>query len=619
MNKFTAQQESSELFRPGGLSLFSKIYGSYALLVLFTVLIIGVVLIFQIGRDMASELERTLYTKVTYLREPAAELLQTGLMEMPREKMFSLRNSISQLSDAGDAHISIIDASGEVLVDSHGYADSKQNQYNAAEIQEARRKGEGRSVRHNAVLENSSMYYAIAVTGEDDSVLGFIRAAMDQTELSRRLHRINAIIFVGILITLVASFILGFFLSRGITQRINHVKEVAVQIALGEYQERVPITQRDEISQMAYAFNTMAQTLEDRIQAISANRNQLEAVMSSMDEGVIAIDGNEHVLLLNRIAEQLFGVSEQYCLGRKVYECIRVVSLLEALELALKEGKHTEEQLVLVETNQDRMIDLRVSPLEGDSGGIEGAVAVLHDVTRIRRLEMLRRDFVANASHELKSPIAAIRGLVETMIDDGEMEPGIRQRFLTKVKDETLRLGRLVGDMLALSRVEAKDENLDFASISLITPVRSAVEAQRALADQKRIALSLDLPATPPQVVGDDDALSDMAGNLLNNALKYTTEGGSVWVRVFRDGDKAVLEIADNGIGIPEAHLDRIFERFYRVDKARSRQLGGTGLGLAIVKHIVLAHDGEIKVTSKLGAGTTFRVELPVATGSEHR
>ena len=245
-----------------------------------------------------------------------------------------------------------------------------------------------------------------------------------------------------------------------------------------------------------------------------------------------------------------------------------------------------------------------------------GAVVVLHDVSRLERLETVRRDFVANASHELKTPITAIRGLVETLIDDKEIAPETQERFLTKIRDQSGRLSAIVTDLLTLSRLEAESGDSRYTPLDLREPVLASAQALTPAAEEKGIVLETQLPDVRVEVAGDNEALGQVVTNLLDNALKYTPKGGKVWVRLTSQSGNAVLEVQDTGIGIEPRDRERIFERFYRVDKARSRELGGTGLGLSIVKHIVLAHNGKVSVDSTPGTGSTFRVSLPLAPTS---
>jgi len=262
----------------------------------------------------------------------------------------------------------------------------------------------------------------------------------------------------------------------------------------------------------------------------------------------------------------------------------------------------------------DRVLEMQAAPLRDSDGNPAGAVVVLHDVTQLRRLETVRQDFVANVSHELKTPLTAIRGLVETLLDDGAMDEATRQRFLTKLRDQTARVSALMTDLLAISQIESRETALEVEMLDLRDPIRESLKALLPSAEKKGVTVESEVPDEPVTESCDAEAIRRVFDNLLDNAVKYTPEEGRVWVRLRTEGDSALVEVADTGIGIEPRDQERIFERFYRVDKARSRELGGTGLGLSIVKHIVQAHGGEVSVESVPGRGSTFRVRLPLAS-----
>jgi two-component system phosphate regulon sensor histidine kinase PhoR len=295
-----------------------------------------------------------------------------------------------------------------------------------------------------------------------------------------------------------------------------------------------------------------------------------------------------------------------------------VPEVSEALLRTIREGADRSAEVVLPGRPEDQVLELRSSPMRGARGEVDGAVVVVHDVTRLRRLEVVRRDFVANVSHELKTPLTAIRGLVETLLDDQDMDEGTRRRFLGKVHRQVQRLSALVADLLTLSRVESGQAAFERVPLDVRNPVRESVRALLGEAQAKSLDLQVELPMEPAMVRGDTEALRQVVDNLVSNAIKYTPERGRITLRVRQDGTATTIEVHDTGIGIAPRDRERIFERFYRVDKARSREVGGTGLGLAIVKHVVQALGGQVGVESTLGRGSTFRVTFPSADRSEH-
>jgi len=335
-------------------------------------------------------------------------------------------------------------------------------------------------------------------------------------------------------------------------------------------------------------------------------------MLASMAEGVIAVDREERIVHINTVAAVVCRTSTELSTGLRTWEAIRIQPLTAAIQRAIAEGRSVEGEITITGVQQDTLFDLDVAPWRDGAGNVVGAVAVLHDVTRLRRLEALRQEFVANASHELKSPVTAIRGYAETMLDDRAMPDQTRLSFTQNILTESLRLEALLHDMLALSRLEQGDVIGEMSAVSLQRVVEEAIASYRSTAEVQGIAFSVEPASAELLVHGNAQALVTALRNLIDNALKYTPAGGRVEVRLERAGDLARLVVADSGIGIDAEHHDRIFERFYRVDKARSRDLGGTGLGLAIVKHTVLAHGGHIALKSVLGRGSTFTVSLPL-------
>jgi two-component system phosphate regulon sensor histidine kinase PhoR len=278
----------------------------------------------------------------------------------------------------------------------------------------------------------------------------------------------------------------------------------------------------------------------------------------------------------------------------------------------MRNGSEQNREVRLPAERRDRVLLLQASPLRDAAGELSGAVLVLHDVTELRHLEEVRRDFVANVSHEVKTPLTAIRGMVETILEDPSMDEPTRNRFLERVRSQAGRLSALVTDLLTLSRVERREEAPEKGTLDLRGPVRESFEQQTSEGEDKGLSMEIETPDSPVPVFGDMEALRQAVDNLLSNAVRYTPSEGRIWVRLRTEGEFAVVEVQDTGIGIEPRHQERVFERFYRVDKARSRELGGTGLGLSIVKHITIAHEGSVSLESAPGQGSTFRIRLPL-------
>jgi len=348
--------------------------------------------------------------------------------------------------------------------------------------------------------------------------------------------------------------------------------------------------------------------------AISADRQKLTAILSSMVEGVVAVDRDERIVHVNQVAGRLLDAVPEDAAGRPIWEVTRLREVLEILGETLR-SESVEHRPVRLPGTTDRFLELHASPLRSGAGALAGAVLVFHDVTRLRRLETVRRDFIGNVSHELKTPVTAIRGLVETLVDDPEIEPAVRDRFIGKIARQAERMSNLVSDLLSLSRLESQDQPLDQAALDVRDVLAESARALAPASEARRVTVRRAWPAEPLTVDGDEEALRQAVTNLLSNAVKYSPAGGEVTLAASRDAGDVVIAVTDRGPGIEPRHHERLFERFYRVDAARSRELGGTGLGLAIVKHTALALGGDVAVDSAPGAGSTFSIRLPASRG----
>jgi two-component system phosphate regulon sensor histidine kinase PhoR len=405
---------------------------------------------------------------------------------------------------------------------------------------------------------------------------------------------------------------LGVRLASRVTRPIATMHAIVASMAQ-ERAGRPRATATDEIGALADALDTLRAEQRERMQTMLDERNKVLGILSSMVEGVVAVDQEERIVHLNGVAARVLGVSPGEGIGRRLWEVTRLHEVNDALRAVMEGEPEVRREARLVQGPRDQVIEIHASPLRDADGEPSGAVVVLHDVTELRRLEQVRSEFVANASHELKTPLAAIRGLVETLLDDDAMDPERARRFLDRIRVQTHRLGALVADLLALSRVESQDAPLERVRVDLRDVIAESARTFASAADAKRIVVTAAAPAAPVHALGDPEALRQVVDNLLDNAIKYTPEGGRIDLRVRDAGGSSILEVQDTGIGIEPRDQERIFERFYRVDKGRSREMGGTGLGLSIVKHIVLAHGGRIALESQAGAGSLFRVALPRA------
>jgi len=418
---------------------------------------------------------------------------------------------------------------------------------------------------------------------------------------------------VAVVVLLLLSSFPAFAMARIFARPLAELNEGARRLADGDFDHKLQVGGGKEHIELARTFNTMSDRLAETFKQLAHDREQLRIILSGMVEGVIGIDEEQRVLFANDRAGRLLDFHPTQVVGNRLWEAIRQRPFREAVAKGLASSVPYREEFDLPGPNAHTVM-VYVSRFPGP--GEPGAVVVLHDTTDIRRLERMRQDFVANVSHELKTPLTIIKSTVEALQDGAAEEPELRDEFLQKTMHEADRLQELIQDLLSLARIESGELGLEFQAIPLEKAISDCVERFHTRAELKTLTVVEKPPREGPSGVAawvDSDAMRHILDNLVDNAIKYTPNGGRVTVRWFSKGEQVEFEIQDTGVGIPEKDLPRIFERFYRVDKARSRELGGTGLGLAIVKHLVQAMKGQVKATSMEGKGTTFKVSLPRA------
>ncbi len=586
---------------------FWQIYLGSVTLVLVTTVVVGVLLAQQIENDTKEEARET-------LRRSALLLRQVVLPYFQGRDVLPIQDRVRETGPRLGVRLTVIVADGRVVADSRREVGEMDNHADRLEVVEARRSGSGTSSRFSTTISSEMLYHALLIE-EDGRVLGFVRTSLPLEIVHERLSglRFRAVssAFVAIFVALVFSF----FFTRKVTRPLMSLTVAAESIARGNYQDRVHVGTSDEIGDLARSFNVMAQQLRERIDSMTREENKVVTILADMIEGVVAVDRQGRILHINDSAGRILRVIPGRHEGRHLHEVTRVRAVGELLRETLRDGGERRQEVHVTQDAGPRVIEAHCSPLRDGAGELAGAALVLHDITDLRRLETVRRDFVANVSHELKTPVTAIRGLVETMLDNVDMDAGTRTRFLDKVESQASRLSSLVSDLLTLSRVQSRRqghvnrERFDLRERALDSERRALV-----VAEEKGVILESEVAAEPVHVFGDEEGVQKIVDNLLDNAIKYTPKDGSVFLRVGVEGDRVVIVVEDTGIGIEQEDRERIFERFYRVDRARSRALGGTGLGLSIVKHLVAAMGGTIRLDSEIGKGSRFRVEFDVAS-----
>lgn len=432
-------------------------------------------------------------------------------------------------------------------------------------------------------------------------------AALSQPQSSHALE-FDGFAVVVVVFALALSVVVTESLVRRLNGSIEETRRAVLGLGAGDITTRARVLEGDELGELARAFNETANTLAQKLETMSAEEAQLRTILDAMVEAVFVTDREGRIVLSNAALQRLAGSRVD---GRSAVEAIRSPELHDAVALALR-GVESSVQIETRLLNEPRMLAAHVSPLPQGSG----VVSVLHDVTDLKLADTVRRDFVANASHELRTPLTAIRGFAETLANGGVQDPQLVIRFVGRILEHSVRLQRLVDDLMQLSRAEAPDETFALEGIDLVSAIARATRGLEAAAAQKRIKMHVEHEATGISVLADERAIDHVLVNLIDNAVKYTGEEGDVTVRTRVADEHVLIEVSDTGSGIAAAHLPRIFERFYRVDPGRSRDAGGTGLGLAIVKHLTQRMGGVVSVDSRIGQGTTFRVKLKRSTTS---
>ncbi|MFH1477438.1 MAG: ATP-binding protein [Verrucomicrobiota bacterium] len=529
---------------------------------------------------------------------------------LPEQENGTVDRLCKELGRLMTTRITIILPDGRVIGDAEDNPAGMENHRNRPEINAALKGETGQAVRFSDTRRQTLMYLAIPIR-QGNTLLAVARVSLPIAVIDWSLHAVVRNIILGWLIVAILFAVVAWFLSRRISRPLEDMRRVAERIARGDLEARVERPDSEELGNLARTLNQMAEQLGERLSTITRQRNEQEAVFASMVEGVMAVDRNERILHLNQAAVRLLDLAPEHARGRSIQEAVRNPDLQAFIGTTLT-GTGPAEGEIIIYGNAERFLQLHGTVLTDIAGHNIGALIVLNDITRLKRLETVRRDFVANVSHELKTPITALKGCVETLSDTRPMDSVENARFLAMMTRQVERMEALVEDLLSLARIEFDAERkrvaLDPGAVGDVLQRSAQLFAVAAAA--KSISLAVECPA---EITAPIHAalLEQAVGNLLDNAIKFSANGTRILVSGRLTGNDVEIQVTDQGPGIEKKHLPRLFERFYRVDQARSRTLGGTGLGLAIVKHIALAHRGTVTVASEPGQGSTFTIRIP--------
>ena len=506
------------------------------------------------------------------------------------------------------ARVSVIRADGRVLADSQSDAQSMENHADRPEVQEALAKGEGRSVRRSVTLNRDLLYYAVRqdVPGGPPIVLRF---AIPVETAGQALGLFRRSLWVASLVILLVAGMAALLVSRGFSDRVERLREFSRRVAEGDFRALPGDGSGDALEMLGASLNQTAARMDRAIRTLTEERNLSSAILGSMVEGVAVVNGAERLVFANQGFADILELDVPPKSGSALVEIVRQTEMIEAVRQVLA-GEPRVEAEIVTGTLRQHFFAATVAAVR--AGETSGAVVVLHDITELRKLERVRRDFVANVSHEFKTPLTAIQGFSETLLAGAIDDPQNRERFLGIILEHSRRLARLTDDLLKLSQMDADRLELEISRVSVAELIESCLETAQHRAAEKDIRVYLSQSNELPDIAGDRRRLAEVLQNLLDNATQYTLPGGRITLSAeVREAD-VVFTVSDTGIGIPKADQSRIFERFYRVDAARSREAGGTGLGLAIAKHLVEVHGGRIWVESEIGQGSQFNFSVPI-------
>ncbi|WP_416148037.1 cell wall metabolism sensor histidine kinase WalK [Salipaludibacillus sp. HK11] len=591
-------------------SIHVKIVVIYVLLILIAMQVIGVYFTRQLEEQLIENFNSTLNERADLVA------LNVGqeMMREEEEEEIPLKSRIdlllTQLFNMDNVDVQVIDQQQIVIT----ATDSAHQIYEGQRTTKSRVKqtlagiDDPGEILLNTSTGQPTQVFAVPIETEESQIIGVIYIEASMGEIYDQMQEINQILLTGTVIALILTAALGIFLSRTITRPIVDMKRQAVVMGEGDFSRNVRVYGYDEIGQLASTFNELTNKLEDANATTEGERRKLSSVLTHMTDGVVATDSKGKIILMNRRAEEMLGQSQEKAMDTEIMKMLnldkfmRLNDLYRMVDPILLDFDNVQEEIIL---------EAHFSVIEKENGEENGLIAVLHDVTEQEKVEEERREFVANVSHELRTPLTSMKSYLEALADGALEDPEVAPHFIQVTSNETERMIRLVNDLLQLSKMDSKDYQVIMGSINATTFVNQVIDRFEMATKNQDIQFIRRIPDKSIAVSGDRDKLTQLLDNIVSNAIKYSPEGGKITCTLKTEKERIVISVKDEGVGIPKDNLSHVFDRFYRVDKARSRNLGGTGLGLAIAKEIAEAHGGSIWVSSEWGKGTMFSFTLP--------
>ncbi len=570
------------------------------------IFVIVLTMMFAVGLSWRS-MDRYFVEKVEEETQIEGTMIKKLIQEVFEEED-DLGAYVGELADLSDVRITLIDMQGKVLIDSDNEVDKMDNHANRPEVRGALRGYETSSSRYSNTMETAFYYYAMPI--ETLSFDGVVRVSVAVNEIQAITFDMISIIFIGIGFGAVLAIAVAYFVTKRLMMPVNELTSVAKIIAEGNYDEKIYISQNDQIGELADAFNSMTFVLRKNIWELTRKNAELESILTSMSSGLAAINNDYKLALYNDNFFKMLDLPDGDLQGKYFYEFARQLTVFEMVERSIKEQIQVTDEAKIMVDGEETVVQITATPIFDKEVGHKslGVLVILMDVTQIRKLEHMRRNFVSNVTHELKTPLTSIRGFVDTLKGGAIKQEDVALRFLDIIDIETDRLSMLIQDILSLSEIETivGEKNVDVYPLTeIIDEVIDIIPAP-----QEGVEIIKDIQADLPNYKCNKNRMKQLLINLVDNSVKYT-EQGYVKVKAYESYGFLHLIVEDTGMGIEHKHLSRIFERFYRVDKGRSRKMGGTGLGLSIVKHIVELYNGDIKIESAVGEGTTISIKMP--------
>lgn len=578
-----------------------KVYYPYLLFILISLIVFGI---------FASRIFNNFYyDKALESLESKAHLISMNLGQIDFDHLNA--SSLNIYDKQTESRVTLINTTGKVIADSRENASEMELHNNRTEFIQALNGRTGFDIRYSHTKEMYYIYIAVPVYDSDGRIKGALRTSIPQEKIEEEFSSTYYSIILGGFGVLVIASMIALFASKNITKPLIELKKAAERFSEGDFTERIYPPKNKDLRGFAESLNRMAEQLDEKLNIIGEQRNLQQAVLESMKEGVLAVDYDEKVLLINKTAEEILSVVTKDAVGRTLQEIVRISEIHKFFRKVIGEGNPQETEII-VQHEKDKILQLSGTILHDLDDNKIGVLVVLNDITNLKHLDDMKRDLVANVSHELKTPITAIKGFIE-LLREGEIDDKKNaHRFLEIISKHTDRLNAIVEDLLTLSRLEQSGaaNNLKFDDHKILPILQSATEEFEFKANEKHI--NIEIKCEKELSANLNKPLIEQAvGNLIDNAIKYSDKKTVVTLRSFKENGNIVIEVEDEGFGVDPESIPRLFERFYRIEKSRTRDEGGTGLGLAIVKHVVQVHGGAVEVKSVLNKGSVFSVKIP--------